>query len=386
MSKQAWFPMDEYEQRVNKARKLMAREGVDLLFITGDRNYNYFSGHRPVMTLEGTVARPNYFLLSREGTAHLMVHKFVVGDASSTTWIENISTYTDIREAPIQDLVKIVRSMKSKGKRIGVELGQEQRIGMPLSEFTRLTEELADYEFIDVAPLLWELRIIKSRREIECIRQAMDITARGYIEGFEKVSKGMTEKEVARELTKVMIERGAEYFWIMITSGPANYTRISGKPTDRQIQDGDMVWVDMGAMVNDYWADYSRAGVVGGPTTNQVKYQKIIIDTTAKGIAAVRSGVKGSHIVDVCEEALRSNGVEITFSAGRIGHGIGMLFTEPPSLARWDPVVLQENMVVSVEPGLVREDGIYHVEENILVTEKGSEILSCAPRELWVLG
>jgi Xaa-Pro aminopeptidase len=78
--------------------------------------------------------------------------------------------------------------------------------------------------------------------------------------------------------------------------------------------------------------------------------------------------------------------VDISFTAGRVGHGIGLLFTEPPSIAKWDPVILQKNMVISIEPGLVMEDGIYHVEENIIVTQNGGEVLSQAPRELWVLG
>ena len=70
----------------------------------------------------------------------------------------------------------------------------------------------------------------------------------------------------------------------------------------------------------------------------------------------------------------------------RLGHGIGLFFVEPPSIPKWDPIILAKNMVISVEPGLVRDDGVYHVEENLLVTKDGCEILSRAPRELWTLG
>ena len=386
MRKATWFPNDEYENRIKKARALMARDGIDILFISGDRNYNYFSGHRPVMPLEGTVARPNCFLLPLEGQAHLMVHIFLEGDTASTTWVENISTYTSLLEAPVKGLADIIRGFETKGKKVGVELGQEQRIGMPVQDFMSLKEELGDFEFVDAAPMLWEMRMIKSPLEIDCIRRAMDITTIGYQEGFPQAKEGMTEREIACLLTGEMVKSGAETYWIMVTSGPGNYQRISGKPTDRKVQPGDMVWVDMGAMVNDYWADFSRAGVIGGPTANQQKYQRIVVEATAEGVAAAKPGVTGAHIVDVCEEGLRKRGVDITFTAGRVGHGIGMLFTEPPSLARWDPLVLAENMVVSIEPGLVREDGIYHAEDNILITQDGADVLSKAPRELWKLG
>jgi len=385
MRRTIWFPNEEYEDRVKKARKLMARERIDLLFLTGDRNYIYFTGHRQ-LTPEGWASRPHYFILPLEGEPHLMVHIFIEGDASSTSWVQNISTYTSLLQAPVKELSEIIRSYKTRGKRIGAELGQEQRIGMPVRDFQLLEEELDEYEFVDAAPILWEMRFIKSKREIEFIRRAMDITEKGYTEGFPLIKEGMTEREIASLLGGKMVEHGAEHFWIIVASGKENYQRISGKPTDRKVKRGDMVWVDMGASVNDYWADYSRGGVMGGPSSEQKKYQEIVIGVTAEGVEAVKSGVPGARIVDVCEEGMRKRGVDISFQAGRLGHGIGLFFVEPPSIAKWDPIILAQNMVISVEPGLVRDDGIYHAEENVLVTKNGCEILSRAPRELWTLG
>lgn len=386
MRKTVWFPAEEYESRVKKVRELMAREGIDVLFITGDRNYNYFTGNRPVMPLEGTVARPNCFLLPLEGDAHLLVHVFLQGDAGATTWIENISTYSSLLESPVKQLADLIRGFNTKGKKIGVELGHEQRIGMPVRDFLALRDMLGDFEFVDAASILWEMRMIKSPRELECVRRAMDITSVAYEKGLPQVKEGMSEREIACILGAEAARHGAETFWSMVTSGPGNYGRISGKPTDRKVRKGDMVWVDGGAMVNDYWADFSRAGVIGGPTAEQKKYQQIVIEATAEGVAAMKPGERGARIVDVCEEALRKRGVDISFTAGRVGHGIGLLFTEPPSLARWDPMTLQENMVLSVEPGLVRDDGVYHAEENVVVTAEGAEVLSKAAPQLSTLG
>ncbi len=384
MRKTAWFPIDEYEGRVKKARELMARENMDLLFITGDMNYSYFTGHRPISS-EGTVARPNYFILPIEGDPRITVHIFIEGDTASTSWVQDIDTYSSLLDAPIKELSDIIRGYKTESKRIGAELGQEQRIGMPVSDFLLLQNELKEFEFVDAAPILWEMRMIKSPRELDCIRRAQEITVKGYVEGLPLVKEGMTEREIAGLLTGKMVEHGADYYWIMLTSGRGNYGRISGRPTNRKVTRGDMVWVDMGASVNDYWADFSRAGVVGGPTEQQNRYHKIVMDTTAEAVAAVKAGIPGAHIVDLCEEGIRKRGVDISFTAGRVGHGIGLLFTEPPSIARWDPVILKENMVISIEPGLVMEDGIYHVEENLIVTQNGCEVLSQAPRELRIL-
>ena len=115
-----WFPTEEYQNRARKARELMARDGIDLLFLTGDRNYVYFTGHRPI-TPEGTIARPNYFILPLEGDPHMMVHVFIEGDASATSWIENLSTYTSLLEAPVKELAEIIRGYNLDGKKIGAD-------------------------------------------------------------------------------------------------------------------------------------------------------------------------------------------------------------------------------------------------------------------------
>ena len=98
-----------------------------------------------------------------------------------------------------------------------------------------------EFEFADAAPMLWEMRMIKSPRELDWIRRAKTITTQGYVEGFPLVREGMTEREIASILTMKLVEHGAEQFWIMVTSGEGNYRRISGKPTDRRVRRGDMV-------------------------------------------------------------------------------------------------------------------------------------------------
>ena len=143
MRKTVWFPNEEYEARVKKARELMAREKMDVLFLTGDRNYIYFTGHRSI-TPEGWAARPHYFILPLEGAPHIMVHTFNKDDVSLTSWVEDITLYTSLLEAPVKELANIIRSYKTQGKKIGAELGQEQRMGMPVRDFLSLRDELKD--------------------------------------------------------------------------------------------------------------------------------------------------------------------------------------------------------------------------------------------------
>ncbi len=156
-----------------------------------------------------------------------------------------------------------------------------------------------------------------------------------------------------------------------------------GLATDRRIEKGDMVWVDMGARVNDYCADFSRAAVVGGPTDQQKRMQDLVVGVTAKGVERARPGVPVAEIVSACNEEMKRRGQEMTFVAGRIGHGMGINNTEPPHVALYDPTVLEPGMVITVEPGIIEPYGTFHVEENLIVTEQGPEATSTASRELW---
>lgn len=382
MKRSIWFPEEEYSNRISKAKSLMKESGIDCLLITGNRNYVYLSGHRPIAP-GFAPTRPNLFFLPREGDAILLVHTFVRDDAKATSWIEDIREYRILNASPLDETIRILKTLDLPDRRIGVELGQEQRIDMPVGDFDELRKKLPEFEFVDAGGLLWKLRMTKSPREIAHIREACAITARAYDRGFPMVKAGMTENEVGRLFSRLMIEEGADTSWILITSGAGNYDRISGYPTNRRIEQGDMLWIDMGAGYLDYWTDYSRAAVLGGPSAQQMELQNLVHEVTMEGIRIIRPGLKGKVIVDVCQKAMKERGLNITFEAGRVGHGVGLLILELPHIARYDETVLEEGMVITVEPGMVTDSGVFHVEENVLVTATGHEILSGSQRELW---
>jgi Xaa-Pro aminopeptidase len=196
----------------------------------------------------------------------------------------------------------------------------------------------------------------------------------------------MTERQVAGVLQAAMLEGGAEQIaFILLNSGEGNYNRICGFATDRRVQTGDMIWTDMGARVNDYCADFSRAGVVGGPTDQQRRMQELIVSVTAKGVEAAGPGVPISDIVRACNAEMKHRGQENTFVAGRIGHGVGLSNTEPPHVALYDKALLEPGMVITIEPGIVQPYGTFHCEENVIITETGREVISSASRELWII-
>lgn len=379
-----WFPRAEYEARAEHARAQLDARGLDGLLLTWDTNIRYYTGFRQV-SATSMLTRPSVAILPRAGEPVLFTHAFLVGDARPSVWFDDVRSYLRLDGAPVDEVATEVRARGLR--RVGAELGLEQRLGMPWADFAALRERLPGVDWVDAAPLIWRQRARKSPAELEYLRQAGHATARAYESVFPRIEAGMTEREVARLLQRSMLEAGADQVgFILMTSGEGNYGRISGLPTDRRLQKGDMLWVDMGAQVHDYWADFSRAGVIGGASDQQRRMQDTVVAVTARGVERAGPGVPVGEIVRACNDEIRRLGHEITFVAGRIGHGLGLNVTEHPHVATYDDTVLEPGMAITVEPGIVEPYGTFHVEENLIITERGAEVISTADRDLRTLG
>lgn len=379
-----WFPAAEYQARARGLETALAREGLDALLVSWHTNLGYYAGFRPVAATS-MLTRPSLALLSPGWAPVLWVHTFVAEDARASVWFDDVRTYSRLDGLPAAAVAAEVRARRLG--RIGAELGIEQRLGMPLADFVALRDDLPGVQWVDASRLIWAQRARKSPAELDCLRRAGHATARAYEAVLPTVAAGMTEREVGRRLQHAMLEAGAdEVGFLMMTSGPGQYGRISGRPTDRRLQRGDLVWIDMGARVNGYWADFSRAAVIGTPTDPQRRMQELIGAATARGVERARPGVAVGEIVRACDDEMRRRGETITFAAGRVGHGLGLNLTEYPHVAVYDDTVLEPGMAITVEPGIVEPYGTFHVEENLLITESGAEVVSTAARALWSAG
>lgn len=379
-----WFPRAEYEARARALETALARAGLDALLVTWHTNLAYYTGYRPVAATS-MMTRPCAALLSPGRPPALWVHTFVADDARASAWFDDVRTYAGLTGLPVDE---VAAEARARGvRRVGAELGAEQRLGMPLADFTTLREKLPAVEWQDASRLIWAQRARKSAAELDCLRRAGQATARAYETVLPTVAAGMTEREVGRRLQQALLEAGGdEVGFLMMTSGPGHYGRISGRPTDRRLERGDLVWIDMGARVNGYWADFSRAAVIGGATDRQRRLQELVRAATARGVERAGPGVAVGEIVRACEDEMRRRGESITFAAGRVGHGLGLNLTEFPHVALYDDTVLEPGMAITVEPGLVEDCGTFHVEENLIVTETGVEVTSTAGRDLWSVG
>lgn len=377
------FPYAEMQQKIKNAQALLKRENMSGMVVTSACNHFYFTGFRKLADW-ATFTRTVFVFIPVEKDPVIYVQDFAGPEAESRSAVRDVRTFHEIMGAPVDGVVDIMKELGMDHGKVGWELGYEQRMDLAFNDYMAIKNKLPGAEFVDASSLIWELRMIKLPFEIECMRKVNDIASRSFDRVFDEIEEGMTEKEVAQKFVAIMEEEGAELpGFIIVISGEGNYERISARPTDKTINKGDMVWIDAGAKYLGYWTDFCRAGVVGGASAEQNRLQDLIHEITLKGIAKIKPGVKVEDVYNTCAEEFIKAGLPWSFECGRAGHGVGLQLTEPPSHARCDSSVLQAGMIVTVEPGYVDQAlGCFDIEENVLVTETGYEILSSASRKL----
>jgi Xaa-Pro aminopeptidase len=375
----------EYPERVGRARALMAQAGHDALLLFTGPNLSYFSG----MPTGRSGSRPFIYLLPRAGDPVLIVHDGRQFEARALTGIADIRTYSRLSRLPLETLLGALGDRGLLRGRIGAELGGEMVLDLPFGDLLLLRDALPAAELVDASPLLWSMRMQKSPAEIARVARACAITSQAYARTFAAIRPGMHEAEAEAMLHREMLALGGQTPWVLITSGAGKYDLVSKGGSDRLLEPGDMVWFDGGCAVDGYWSDFSRAGVIGGPTTEQTAAQEALHAITRMGVAMVQPGMPVAEIAARCNRAVEALDLPLTSNisalAGRVGHGLGRLITELPSLSEADETSLAPGMIVTIEPGVATHFGTFHVEENVLVTAEGPRLLSSPHWELWTI-
>lgn len=372
----------EYLERIKKLAVLMRDSGLEGILLTAESNIDYFSGfrHHAPWTL---FARPFFQVISADGQSAQLAHTFLEPEMRRTSAVSDVRTFAHSGDAPVDQLRSIMAELGIKKGKLGMELGYEQRLGINILDFRRLEAELNDLQIMDASTLLWSLRMIKSPAEIEMMRKSAAVTAAAFKAGFAAAKPGMSEIEVCRKAADTMILEGAERpGFILVTSGIENYHVLSGKPTERKLVAGDMLWIDMGAVVNGYWSDFCRAAYFGKSNSILEDSQKMILDVNRAMIDATRPGQPVSKVAEAAAGAFRRLRINVDLGKGRVGHGMGLMSTEPPHVALYEETVCEEGLAFTIEPRITNQNGVFNCEELLVVTKTGVEVLTTSPRNI----
>jgi Xaa-Pro aminopeptidase len=249
----------------------------------------------------------------------------------------------------------------------------------------------ANYEFLregglELVPrrgLVESLRAVKEPQEIDAIRRASEVTDRTYERLVEESFAGRTEKELVWRMHQLFHESGADglAFDIDIAAG-LTAASPHALPGDRVVQEGDLVLVDAGAVVDGYCSDCTRTFAVGEISDSLRGLYEVVREAQQAGVDAVKAGVTGRDADAAARAVIADAGYGENFGHG-LGHGLGLLVHEAPYLRpEWEEELAAGN-VVTVEPGVYLSGvaGI-RIEDLVVVTEDGCEVLTSFPKEL----
>ncbi len=230
------------------------------------------------------------------------------------------------------------------------------------------------------------LRLVKQPQEIEMLRRAVAITDQTFAHLCRWIEPGMTEKEIQWEVSRKMVELGADgpAFETIVASGP-NGSMPHAHASQRRIQRGELITIDMGARYKGYCADMTRTICLGEPTeTRMVELYEIVLLAMKTCEAGLRAGISGQAADALARDVLVSHDLG-DYYIHSTGHGIGLQIHEGPSLSARAPedMILPAGSVVTVEPGVYIPgwSGL-RLEDSGVVTEHGFEVLTQSPMQL----
>jgi Xaa-Pro dipeptidase len=276
-----------------------------------------------------------------------------------------------------------IQSLGLDGKKIGVEPRQ-----LRLLEFQYVKTAAPEAEFPDASSALAVLRVRKDQAEVQKMRRAVQIAQSALEATIPLIKIGMTEKELSAELVVQLLRNGSEPempFSPIVSAGP-NSANPHASPTDRKLQRGDLLVVDWGAAFDGYISDLTRTFAVGDVDAEYARIHKIVQESNAAGRAAAKPGVPCAEVDKAARAVIETAGYG-QFFTHRTGHGIGMEGHEEPYMRGDNMQILEPGMAFTVEPGiyLPNRNGV-RIEDNVVITESGADVLSDMLRAIRVVG
>ncbi len=237
-------------------------------------------------------------------------------------------------------------------------------------------------KWVAVDGLVENLRAVKDAAEIDRMRDAARLGSQVMEETIRLIRPGVTELDMAAEIGYRMRRKGAsgESFEAIVAAGPRS-ALPHARPTARRIGKNELVVLDLGAILRGYCSDLTRTVYVGKAPARVRQWYQAVLEAETAAREAVRSGVTCGTVDAAARNVLQRKGLARYFTHST-GHGIGLEIHEDPRIARDQKKLLETGNVVTVEPGVYVEGvGGIRIEDDVLVTARGAEVLTTAPRE-----
>lgn len=347
--------------RIEKLREFMAQRGLDSLFLLKPENRRYATG------FTGTTG---LVLLTRQRAMFFTDFRYMAQAKKQCVGYEILEVS---REMSFLDYMRTMRLGK-----MGFENTE-----MDVATYTHMRDSLPNTEFIALGNGLLEVRAVKDQNEIENIKKAASIADEAFEHILNFISPGMKENEVALELEIFMRRKGASAlsFESIVASGLRS-ALPHGVATDKVIEHGDIVTMDYGCVYNGYCSDMTRTVIIGKANEKQKKIYNIVLEAQQRVIGKIFPGKTGQDLDLIARNYIDRRGYGSYFGHG-LGHGVGLQIHELPNISVLGKEPLVSGMIITDEPGIYIPDfGGVRIEDLILVTDSGCEVLSKSTKDL----
>lgn len=356
-----------------KIQKIFSDLNIDGLLLTDYYNKRYFTG------FTGTTGQA---LITKEKKYFYSDFRYIEQATLQTKPYG--FTFVRIERRAIDNIIEGVE--KHNVKRLGFD-----DLSMSYSDYQMYSKALPNVELVPAGNEMLNARQIKSQKEIEYLKKAASITDIAFSETLKIIKEGITEKEIAAHLEYIQRLNGAEdkSFETIVASGHRT-SMPHGVASDKKIQRNEFITMDFGCLYNGYASDMTRTIFFGDKdkiSSEQKRIYDLVYEGQSMGIEMLKPGVIGSSVEYAVRDYFKKNGDMDKYFGHSLGHSFGLEVHEPPYCSRACDDKLQENMVMTVEPGIYIENfcGV-RIEDDILITKDGHERITKLPRELIFVG
>ena len=370
------FPAAEFQARTDRLQRQMQADGLDALLLSAAADIFYVTGF--LTRFWESPARPWFVVVPAQG-APVAVIPAIGADLMGRSWVQDIRTWP--APMPGDDGVSLLADTLAQlvpgHGRIGLPMGLETHLRMPLADFRRVEAGVAPRQFVDATHTVHRVREIKSDAEIAKIRASCALAGRAFDRVPEFAQQGAGLDQVFRRFQMALLEEGAD--WVSYVAGAAGqggYGDVISPAGPTPLAAGDVLMLDTGAVRDGYFCDFDRNYSIGPANTEVTQAHAALWQATEAVLHRLRPGMRACDVHQMLSDEIVKHGAQP--GGGRLGHGLGVTLTEWPSFTPQDTTPLRAGMVLTLEPGVALGSGsrILVHEENIVLREGGCELLS----------
>lgn len=359
-------PIIANAQRLNE---FMDRRGLAAVVARSGQNFTYLSG----IAYPGTLARhldlPDsprgvMVLWPRHGEATIVLNTIAEGLTRRDSWINRVEVYDAYRESPYARLSRVIEAAGLARERVGFEKSY-----ISAAHWEEVQRLLPQLQMVDCGRMMDEVRWVKTPGEIALLRKGADLLDDAYLEVFPTIRAGESERDVHSRIIQSCLRRGANWAHGILNSS-TNLIPYAGEG-DTVFRTGDVVRTDYVAYVQGYPGHQSRNAILGKPTVDQQREYDLTRDIYRMTIDRCRPGARAGDVYEFVVREFAKHGW--TYRTALVGHGVGCWWhQQEPVLARGSDVVLEQGMVLALEP----HKDFWHLQDMVVVREGGPELIS----------